>query len=112
MLASWRDAAISTDAPLHWEIHIGRAPRARIEGLIPQFDAPSDAGDSYPLAELPAWLAWYDELDRHGGDHTLVMLMEGDAIAAVCELVGYALSRPSLSDAHRSRPAVARARSR
>jgi GNAT superfamily N-acetyltransferase len=30
-------------------------------------------------------LAWYDELDRHGGEHILVMLMEDDRIAAVCE---------------------------
>ena len=41
---------------------------------------------AYTRSELPAWLAWYEELDRHGGDHTLIMLVEGDAIAAVCEL--------------------------
>ena len=35
--------------------------------------------------ELPAWLAWYKELDRHGGEDLLVMLMEGDEIAAFCE---------------------------
>ena len=88
MLARWRDAAIPTDAPLRWEVHIGRAPRARIEALIPQINAlqadmPLGELDSPPVrSELPAWLAWYDELDRHGGEHTLVMLMEGDSIAA------------------------------
>jgi RimJ/RimL family protein N-acetyltransferase len=91
MLARWHDAAIPTDAPLRWEVHVGRVPRGRIEALIPQIvvlqaDVPLGELDSPPVrSELPAWLTWYDELDRHGGDHMLVMLTEGDRIAAVCE---------------------------
>ena len=38
-----------------------------------------------PRSELVAWLAWYEDLDRDGGDHSLIMLMDGDMIAAVCE---------------------------
>jgi GNAT superfamily N-acetyltransferase len=91
MLARWRDAAIPKGAQLRWEIHADRVPRKRIESLIPQFEAlnadlPLGELDVPPIrSELPAWLAWYEELDRHGGDHTLIMLVEGDAIAAVCE---------------------------
>jgi RimJ/RimL family protein N-acetyltransferase len=92
MLARWRDAAIAKDAPLRWEVHVGRAPRERIEALLPQIDAlqadmPLGEFDSPPVrTELPAWLAWCDELDRRGGDHTLVMLMEGDRIAAYSDI--------------------------
>jgi RimJ/RimL family protein N-acetyltransferase len=91
MLARWHDAAIPTNAPLRWEVHVGRVPRDRIEPLLPQMsallaDVPLDELDSPPARhELPAWLSWYDELDHHGGEHMLVMLMEGDRIAAVCE---------------------------
>ena len=91
MLARWRDAAIPKGAQLRWEIHADRVPRERIESLIPQFEAlnadlPLGELDIPPIrSELPAWLAWYEELDRHGGDHTLIMLVEGDAIAAVSE---------------------------
>ncbi|MFZ2104223.1 MAG: hypothetical protein WAV18_02385 [Roseiarcus sp.] len=46
MLARWRDAPISKDAQLHWEIHADRMPRERMESLIPQFEAPN--------ADLPA----------------------------------------------------------
>ena len=92
MLARCRDAAIPKDAQLHWEVHADRVPRKRIESLIPQFEAlntdlPLGELDVPPIrSELSAWLAWYEELDRHGGDHTLIMLVEGDEIAAVCEL--------------------------
>jgi GNAT superfamily N-acetyltransferase len=87
MLARWH-RAIPADAPLRWEVHVGRAPRDRIEALIPQInalltDAPrGDLDSPPPRSELPGWLAWYDEFDRHGGDHLLAMLMDGDAIAA------------------------------
>jgi RimJ/RimL family protein N-acetyltransferase len=91
MLARWHDAAIPTDAPLRWEVHAGRVPRHRMEALIPQIaplqaDVPLDELDSPPIRhDLSAWLSWYDELNRHGGDHMLVLLTEGDEIAAVCE---------------------------
>lgn len=88
MLARWQNAAVPTEASLRWEVHVSRVPRNRIEALLPQINAleadmPLGELDSPPVgSELAAWLAWYDELDRHGGDHMLVMLVEGDKIAA------------------------------
>lgn len=93
LLGEWYEAAIPEGAPLHWEMYVDRVPRDRIERLIPQFDAlaadmPIGELDSPRLrSELSAWLAHYEELDRHGGDHTMVMLMEGETIVAICEAI-------------------------
>jgi GNAT superfamily N-acetyltransferase len=34
--------------------------------------------------ELPAHVSWYEEMDRSGGEHLVVMLLDGDEVAAVC----------------------------
>lgn len=91
MLARWHDAAVPRSAPLHWEIFPDRVPPDRLNALFPQFDALQadlplgDLDRPPPRSEPSAWLTWYEELDRHGGDHMLVMLIEGDIIAAICE---------------------------
>ena len=93
MLARWRAAAVPPDAALRWEVHAGRVPRDRIDALIPQLNAltadlPNGTLDEPPPRfELASWLSWYEELDRHGGEHAMVMLMEGEIVAAVCETV-------------------------
>jgi RimJ/RimL family protein N-acetyltransferase len=91
MLVRWRDAALAINTQLHWEIHPSRTPLERLETLLPQFgalqsDVPFGDLDLPPIrSELPAWLAWYEELDRHGGDDALIMLMDGENIAAICQ---------------------------
>jgi RimJ/RimL family protein N-acetyltransferase len=90
MLAHWRSVVLKY-ASLRLDVHGGRVPRDSMERLLPQLsallaDVPLDELDSPPPRyELPAWLSWYEELDRHCGDHMLVMLMEEERIVAVCE---------------------------
>jgi len=86
--AGW-EAAVP--AGLAWEIHAGQVPMGRLEALLPQFtrlfaDVPLGSLDVPALRyELPAYRAWYGELDRHGGEHLLVLLLAGDQVAALCE---------------------------
>lgn len=93
MLARWRSAATPAAAELRWEIHPSRVPKDRMEPLIPRInmllaDVPNGSLDEPPLRfDLTAWLTRYEEFDRHGSDHTMVMLMDGEEIAAVCETV-------------------------
>jgi GNAT superfamily N-acetyltransferase len=92
MLARWKDSTAQTYPTLRWEVHASRVPRDRIETLMPQLnallrDVPQGDLDGPPLRlELAAWLAWYEEVDRHDGDHVLVLLKDGEELAAVCEM--------------------------
>lgn len=35
--------------------------------------------------ELQGYVTWYEEMDRRGGSHFLVMLRHGDEVAAMCD---------------------------
>jgi GNAT superfamily N-acetyltransferase len=50
-------------------------------------DAPTSGLERAPLRyELDDYLAWYAEIDRRGGEHFLVLLLDGDGdIAAMCD---------------------------
>lgn len=88
MLARWRAAASACEG-LRWEVHERRVPRNRIEPLIPQLDALTadvpngELGEPPTHHELESWLASYEEQDRSGGEHLMVLLMEGERVAAV-----------------------------
>lgn len=83
------DRAIPAD--LTWEIHVGRAPLARLETLYPQFTAllqtiPLGDLDIPPIRyEIAGTRIWYGELDRHGGAHHLALLMRGETVMGICE---------------------------
>jgi GNAT superfamily N-acetyltransferase len=89
-LARWKDDATAQATGLRWEIHAGRVPPDRLAQLMGPFsqlvgDMPRGALAGPPLRfELQGHLSWYEELDRTGGDHLVVMLLDGDEVAAVC----------------------------
>ncbi len=90
-LARWKAQGTAGGA-LHSEIHPGRTPMARLAQLLVPF---SDLFNDMPLGELelpPAryeldgYANWYRELDRSGGEHHLVLLVDADGtLAAMCE---------------------------
>jgi GNAT superfamily N-acetyltransferase len=90
-LAAWHAAAIPPGSGLRWELHEGRVPRDRLAELMPVFtdlfrDVPMGTLDLPPIRyELPSYLSWYEEMERHGGEHLLVVLRDGDAVAGLCE---------------------------
>lgn len=94
MLACWK--AQATEGPeraqLYWEVHAGRVPMARLATLMAPFsalfnDMPLGALELPPTRyELEGYEDWYRELDRHGGEHFLVLLVDVDGeLAAMCE---------------------------
>jgi GNAT superfamily N-acetyltransferase len=90
-LARWQAAAVPPGSGLRWEFHAGRVPMARLAELQPQFsallgDVPLGALDMPPLrVELPSYVSWYAEMDRRGGEHFLVVLLDGADVAGICE---------------------------
>ena len=90
-LAAWQADATVRDGALRWELHPGRVPLDRLAQLLPQLSAlfakvPLGDIDAPALRyEMAAFVARYQELDRHGGEHLLVLLLDGDTVAAVCE---------------------------
>lgn len=90
-LDRWQANATSAPgAHLRWEIHAGRVPLDRLARLMAPFtvligDMPLGALDLPAIRyELPAHVSWYEEMDRSGGEHLVVMLLDGDEVAAVC----------------------------
>jgi len=90
-LAAWQARVAETTAPLCWEIHAGRVPVERLAELIGPM---TRLINEQPLGELDipairydmaAYESWYAEMDRRGGEHYLVVLTAGDALAAVCD---------------------------
>ena len=87
-LAGWETAA---PPALQWEVHAGRVPMTRLEALIPTFttlvqDVPTGDMDMPPIRfDLRGYAAWYEEADRTGSEHFLVMLLDGDGVAGMCE---------------------------
>ncbi|MDH6593627.1 GNAT superfamily N-acetyltransferase [Variovorax sp. TBS-050B] len=90
-LARWK-AEGNAGGALQFEIHAGRTPMERLAQLMTPF---SDMFNDMPLGELelpPAryeldgYADWYRELDRSGGEHHLVLLVDADGmLAAMCE---------------------------
>ena len=87
-LARWEAAS---QPGLQWEVHAGRVPLDRLAGLIPVFttmirDAPTGDLDAPPdRYDLQAYVAGYEEADRHGSKHLLVLLLDGSEVAGMCE---------------------------
>lgn len=87
-LARWEGAA---PPGLRWEVHAGRVPMDRLAGLMPDFtalvqDVPRGEMDG-PANRLTmeGYANWYKDADRHGGEHLLVLLLDGEAVAGMCE---------------------------
>lgn len=74
---------------LRWEIHLDRVPLDRLETLMDPFtvllnESPMGTTEQPPIRfEYQAHLSWYQELDRRGGEHLVILLRDGDNIAAV-----------------------------
>ncbi len=89
MIAAWH--ATPLPPSLDWERHAPRAPLDRLEPLYPQLTellraAPIGALDTPPPRyEISATRTWYEEMDRHGGSHHLLLLMHGSTVAGICE---------------------------
>jgi len=90
-LARWRAEALATGHGLRLEIHAGRVPFERLATLMAPLsalleDAPTTGLARAPMRfELEDFRAWYAEIDRRGGEHFLVLLLDGDEVAAVCD---------------------------
>jgi GNAT superfamily N-acetyltransferase len=87
-LARWERAADG----LTWEIHPSRLPAVRFEALAPAMNTLLNEALRGPLDAPPAsynWAQlaiWYAELEQRGGNHFVVFLLDGDQLAAVCEV--------------------------
>ncbi|QGW82012.1 GNAT family N-acetyltransferase [Variovorax paradoxus] len=90
-LARWRTQALAAGRGLRLEIHAGRVPFERLATLMAPLsallnDAPTTQLERPPMRfELEEFRAWYAEIDRRGGEHFLVLLLDGDQVAAVCD---------------------------
>ena len=90
-LARWRAEALAPGHGLCLEIHAGRVPFERLATLMAPLSALLEdaltTGLSRPPMrfELEDFRAWYAEIDRRGGEHFLVLLLDGDEVAAVCD---------------------------
>lgn len=90
-LARWRAEALAPGHGLRLEIHAGRVPFERLATLMAPLsalleDAPTTGLSRPPMRfELEDFRAWYAEIDRRGGEHFLVLLLDGDEVAAVCD---------------------------
>ena len=89
-LARW-EAALPAGAGLRWEVHAGRVPLERLAALVPSFtvltqDEPMGTLNVPPSRySLEGYSAWYEEADRTGSDHFLVLLLDGKEVAGMCE---------------------------
>ena len=89
MLARWRREA--RDTGLTWEVHAPRVPMDRLAPLMAPFSAlineqPLGTLDVPRLRyELAGYETWYADMDRRGGEHFLVLLCEGQTVAAMCD---------------------------
>jgi GNAT superfamily N-acetyltransferase len=90
-LARWRAEALAPGHGLRLEIHAGRVPFERLATLMAPLsalleDAPTTGLARPPMRyELEDFRAWYAEIDRRGGEHFLVLLLDGAGVAAVCD---------------------------
>lgn len=90
-LAHWQAQAGNTHDGLRWEIHTGRVPFARLAQLMEPLtvlinEQPLDALEIPRIRyELEGYRTWYADMDSRGGTHFLVLLLQGDTLAAVCD---------------------------
>lgn len=91
LLQRWA-ALGNADDRLSWEIHAGRVPLDRYELLIPQLNVllnsqPLGSLDHPPFRiDLPSVRAWYDDMDKFGGEHLMVLLMQGETVVAMSDI--------------------------
>jgi GNAT superfamily N-acetyltransferase len=77
---------------LRWEIHAPRVPFNRYGELIPQLNLllnsqPLGTLDHPPLRiDLDQIRAWYANMDTHGGEHIMVLLMHDETVAAMSDV--------------------------
>jgi hypothetical protein len=90
-LARWQARATTPGDGLTWETHAGRVPLERLAPLMAPFSA---LINEQPLGslemprmryELQGYVSWYEDMDRRGGEHFLVLLRHGDDVAAMCD---------------------------
>jgi GNAT superfamily N-acetyltransferase len=90
-LARWQAQAIRPGDGLTWETHAGRVPLECLAPLMAPFSA---LINEQPLGtlELPriryevqGYVTWYEDMDRRGGEHFLVLLRHGEDVAAMCD---------------------------
>lgn len=90
-LARWQAQALVPGSDLAWEVHAGRVPMERLATLMEPFSAlineqPLDSLDIPRMRyELQGYATWYEDMDRRGGEHFLVLLRRGDQVAAMCD---------------------------
>ncbi len=90
-LARWQEAATPPETALRWEIHAGRVPMERLTALQPQLttllrDVPLGSLNRPPIRyEVRSYMSWYEDMDRRGGEHLLVLLMDGSDVAGMSE---------------------------
>ncbi len=88
LLVAWE---AGVDPTLNWEIHAGRVPLDRYAVLAAPLTVmlntqPKGTLDMPPYrVHLEAIAAWYANMDAHGGDHVMVLLVSGDEIVAMSE---------------------------
>lgn len=90
-LARWRTEGFAPAHGLRAEVHAGRVPHERLASLMGPMstlfdDAPTSGLERPPFRyDLEDFAPWYADMDRRGGEHFLVLLLDGDELAAVCE---------------------------
>ncbi|SEF30023.1 Acetyltransferase (GNAT) family protein [Variovorax sp. NFACC28] len=90
-LAGWRADGFGPGHGLRAEMHAGRVPLERLATLMAPLsallnDAPTTLLERPPLRyDLEDFPPWYADMDRRGGDHFLVLLLDGDEVVAVCD---------------------------
>ena len=79
LMMRWEDVSKVSPA-VHWEVHAGRVPFTRWERLIEPLSvllnqAPLDGLDVPAMrVEIEGVRAWYEQMDRYGGSHIMVLL--------------------------------------
>ncbi|WP_432731214.1 GNAT family N-acetyltransferase [Variovorax sp. W6] len=90
-LARWRAEGFAPAHGLRAEVHAGRVPFERLATLMEPLsvllnDAPTTNLERPPMRfELEDFPPWYADMDRRGGEHFLVLLLDGDEVVAVCD---------------------------
>ncbi len=91
MLARWRSEGFAPAHGLRAEVHVGRVPLERLAALMAPLsvllnDAPTTQLERPPMRfDLEGFGPWYADMDQRGGDHFLVLLLNGGEVAAVCD---------------------------
>jgi len=90
-VAHWLEDFPADFKGLSWEVHAGRVP---METLAPLMEPLTRLINEQPLGtlelprfryELQGYRSWYADMDRRGGEHFLVLLRDGQKLAAVCD---------------------------